>query len=96
MGRSGGPGSGQQARGQEDQGAEQLVDREAANAIFKEMALRAIDEAYFIPFGTPHVLQAKWPWVMNWYGETEEGGRGIGHVLSYIWLDQDLKSELGY
>ena len=78
------------------QEAERLVDREAANVIFKEMALRAIDEVYHLPFGTPHVLQAKWPWVMNWYGETEEGGRGIGHILSHIWIDEKLKAELGY
>ena len=49
-----------------------------------------------IPLGTPYQLRVTWPWVKNWYGETEESAWGTAHINARIWIDQELKKSLGY
>jgi len=72
------------------------VDSAARNVILKDMNWHALDEALHIPLGTPYELNASWPWVKNWYGENEESAWGTSHINARIWIDQDLKAELGY
>ena len=72
------------------------VDTEGRNAIYKEISLRAIGEVIHIPLGTPYLLLAHWPWVKNWYGETEESAWSTAHTNARVWIDQDLKKEMGY
>ena len=72
------------------------VDSDARNAIIRELILREIDDALYIPIGTPYELLAKWPWVKNWYGEYIDTGRGMSHITARMWIDRGLKEELGY
>ena len=74
----------------------QTVNSDARNAIYREICLRAIDEVIHIPIGTPYLLLAHWPWVKNWYGETEESAWSTAHTNARIWIDQDLKKEMGF
>ena len=37
-----------------------------------------------------------WPWLKNYNGEISLGVNDHGHVWPYIWIDQDLKKEMGY
>jgi len=38
-----------------------------------------------------------WPWVQNYYGETSiTDDAGFCPVIKYMWLDLDLKAEMGY
>jgi peptide/nickel transport system substrate-binding protein len=38
-----------------------------------------------------------WPWLKNYYGEANVGDWGNPMpILAYIWIDQDLKNEMGY
>ena len=66
-------------------------------AILRDISVRAIDEVVpGIPLGTPYQLRVTWPWVKNWYGETEESAWGTAHINARIWIDQELKNSLGY
>ena len=76
--------------------AEATADIAAQNALLKEMNWKAIGEVLHIPLGTPYDLLCSWPWVKNWYGETEESAWGSAQINARIWIDQDLKAELGY
>ena len=77
--------------------ATKTPDAAARNAIIKDIAVRAIDEVVpGIPLGTPYDLRVTWPWVKNWYGEFEESAWGVGHINARIWIDQELKEEMGY
>jgi peptide/nickel transport system substrate-binding protein len=38
-----------------------------------------------------------WPWVENYYGEftiTDDGG--FGPLITYMWIDEDMKEDMGY
>ena len=77
--------------------AKKTADGEARMDILKDICVRAIDDVVpGIPLGTPYFLQASWPWVKNWYGETEESAWGTSHINARIWIDQELKKNLGY
>jgi len=69
---------------------------ELALSMFKEINWKAIDDVIQIPEGTPYQFNAKWPWVKNWYGETEVSAWGWANPMARIWIDQDLKAALGY
>lgn len=77
--------------------AKQTPDADTRNALLKAINVRAIQDVVpGIPLGTPYALQVSWPWVKNWYGETEESAWGTSHINARIWIDQDLKESLGY
>lgn len=77
--------------------AKQTADGDARMDILREICVRAIDEVVpGIPLGTPYYLNVSWPWVQNWYGETEESAWGTAHINARVWIDQELKKSLGY
>ena len=77
--------------------AKQPPEGDARMAILRDISARAIDEVVpGIPLGTPYQLRVTWPWVKNWYGETEESAWGTAHINARIWIDQELKKSLGY
>jgi peptide/nickel transport system substrate-binding protein len=42
-------------------------------------------------------LACWWPWVKNYYGETDSGGSSnMGIIAAYTWIDQDLKASMGF
>lgn len=62
----------------------------------KDMAIYFLEECAYIPFPTRYVLNCYWPWVKNYYGELESGYYNWQAIQSLIWIDQDLKAELGF
>jgi len=44
----------------------------------------------------PNVYTMWWPWVKNYYGETYSSFGDFGDALARLWIDQDLKREMGY
>jgi peptide/nickel transport system substrate-binding protein len=76
--------------------ASQTVDAGARNAILKELAVMALDEVAYIPIFAQGFEARWWPWVKNYYGEFEDSSWGVGYFLSTMWIDQDLKAEMGY
>ncbi|MBA1146950.1 ABC transporter substrate-binding protein [Ectothiorhodospiraceae bacterium WFHF3C12] len=58
---------------------------------------------YIIEERVPHVwlpnevfYSAWWPWVKNYHGELRVGAVRPGPIYSRIWIDQEMKEEMGY
>lgn len=76
--------------------AAQTVDTAARTAILKELNVIALDDVPYIPIGSPGRLDYWWPWVKNYYGELLGIHRSLGPMLAPVWIDQNLKKEMGY
>jgi len=37
-----------------------------------------------------------WPWVKNCYGETDLGYKNFVPAIARMWIDEDLKDDMGY
>ncbi|GAJ20970.1 unnamed protein product, partial [marine sediment metagenome] len=48
----------------------------------------------YIPFGGAYWHAMWWPWLKNFYGEWD--GIAWGTPYDTLWIDQDLKAEMGY
>ncbi|MBA7571373.1 hypothetical protein ES708_13135 [subsurface metagenome] len=73
-----------------------LVDDDERNAILKEITVHALGSAAYLSFGSPASLRYHWPWVKNYYGEKADGCITFGALFSRMWIDQDLKAEMGH
>ncbi|MBA7695662.1 hypothetical protein ES703_104294 [subsurface metagenome] len=45
---------------------------------------------------TPYIVNAYWPWLKNYYGEVETGFFNFTPMTSRLWIDQDMKADLGF
>lgn len=45
---------------------------------------------------TPMGYTAWWPWVKNYHGELRVGAVRPGPIYSRVWIDQEMKQEMGY
>jgi peptide/nickel transport system substrate-binding protein len=77
-----------------DKAAEEM-DTAKRQALVKELGIYVIDEAVFLPLGDPYVVAAWWPWVKNYFGETECGYTNYAGIASNVWIDEKLKAEMG-
>ncbi len=72
--------------------AEQDEDKRVA--IIKDMFVLALDDVPYMPIATLQEVNYWWPWVKNYYGEY---CRGLSTTtVDLMWLDQDLKKEMGF
>jgi len=63
----------------------------------EEAALILLNEvAPFLPLYATISGHYWWPWIKNYYAEVIMIDGGISGMLSYAWIDQDLKKEMGY
>ena len=76
--------------------AKQKVDEVEQFPILRDLNLIALDSAAYIGVGAPVALRYWWPWVKNYYGEFDAGCFDTGPIFARIWIDQDLKAEMGY
>ena len=76
--------------------ASQSPDADFRAKIFKELQIMALDAVAYIPMASGVSYTYYWPWVKNYYGLLEESAWGTSHMNARIWIDQDLKKELGY
>lgn len=72
------------------------TDTEERVEMIKELSLMALDSVAYIPFGTGRELNYWWPWINNYYGESFTADRQSGRLEADIWIDQDLKSSMGF
>ncbi len=70
------------------------MDEAKRNAMVKELGVYIIDQVAWMPLGLPYSLSCWWPWVKNYYGETECGFTNYSPLTSTLWIDQDLKAEM--
>jgi len=73
-----------------------MTDPVARSAIQKEMCILFVNEASQIPMPSPRVACLWWPWIKNYYGETDCYWLNFTPIVSRMWIDQDMKAEMGY
>ncbi|MBI4303447.1 MAG: ABC transporter substrate-binding protein, partial [Chloroflexi bacterium] len=65
-----------------------LVDMPKADQMVRDLMPHLIEQAYMIGRPTPYSYRLWQPWVKNYYGESS-----IPMLITYAWLDQDLKEQ---
>jgi len=74
----------------------ETVDAVERTAILKEAYIEFLDDVSLIPFANPYTLDCYWPWVQNYYGETECGYYNYIPMIRTLWIDQDMKKDMGF
>jgi peptide/nickel transport system substrate-binding protein len=65
--------------------------------VLKDIGPWELDQVVPIYLPSPHRFVIWWPWLQNFYGATEGGGySNLDEYLNYIWVDENLKTEMGY
>ena len=72
------------------------LDFTKQNAKLKEMGVYVIDKVPIIPLSIRMASAYWWPWVKNYYGETNIGDNDFHTIMAYVWIDEDLKKEMGH
>lgn len=71
-------------------------DEEKRIRIIRRLTRRVLDEAPYVWLPTAYVHTAWWPWVKNYGGELRAGAVRPGPVYARIWIDEEIKSALGF
>jgi len=72
------------------------VTVEEQTPVMKELSLFLLSRGIYIPLPSPKVNIYWWPWIKNYYGELDVSYFGSGTIGARIWIDQDLKEEMGF
>ncbi|HYG25909.1 MAG TPA: ABC transporter substrate-binding protein, partial [Caulobacteraceae bacterium] len=62
----------------------------------RELTVEILDEAPYVWLPTPYLYTAWWPWVRNYGGELRAGAVRPGPIYARLWIDQDLKTRMGF
>jgi len=76
--------------------AQSTKDIDERTAIYKDLGVYFLEEVAWLYFGNFSRLVGYWPWVRNYYGELDAGIRHFTPIIARLWLDQDLKEDMGY
>ncbi len=73
------------------------LDVAKQNVLVKKAGRLLAPEFTHIPFNLDPTRIYWWPWIKNYYGElTINDDATWAPVLKYVWLDQNLKKEMGF
>ena len=65
--------------------------------MINEMTLIMLREVPYIPANLVVTVHYWWPWIRNYYGERVLDDSGTpGIFLAHTWLDQAMKTDMGY
>ena len=73
-----------------------IADLAERDAVWRELDTIMLDDVPYIPIGCNYSLNYWWPWVKNFYGESCTTANCGSYIDAAIWIDQDLKAEMGY
>ncbi|MEX0943421.1 MAG: ABC transporter substrate-binding protein [Pseudomonadales bacterium] len=62
----------------------------------RELTIKILDEAPYLWLPTGFTYTAWWPWVKNYGGELRVGAVRPGPIYARIWIDQEMKREMGF
>ena len=69
---------------------------EEQKRLSREMGMREL-EMHWMIWGTESPqFNANWPWVKGYNGELPLGIADFNYPFPYLWIDQDLKKQMGY
>ena len=66
-----------------------IIDNEDRNNALAALAIYYVEENPYMQLPAPFTYAAWWPWVNNFFGETDTGYIDTGHIISRLWIDQD-------
>ena len=72
------------------------LDLEERNKKWAQLAQIVAEATAYVPIGIQYELTYWWPWVKNYFGESSTTYRSSSMVEAGIWIDQNLKQEMGY
>ena len=76
--------------------AEGKGDYAESARIIREIFPYIVEQAWCIQPPASYYYPTWWPWVKNFHGERSLGHYNYSLPIAYIWLDQDLKQDMGY
>jgi peptide/nickel transport system substrate-binding protein len=71
-------------------------DEPTRQKLVKELTREILDKAPYIWLPTPYVYTAWWPWVKNYGGELRAGAVRPGPIYARLWIDRDMKKQMGH
>ena len=71
-------------------------DEEERQQLVKGLTADMLDLAPAIWLPVEYVYSAWWPWVKNYNGELRAGAQRAGPIYARIWIDQEMKKEMGF
>ena len=72
------------------------ADEDVYVETLKELAVyEAMNYAVHVP-AFPKNYTVWWPWIKNYYGESAASYQLDSYVYAFIWVDQELKEEMGF
>jgi peptide/nickel transport system substrate-binding protein len=72
------------------------IDDSIVNAELKKIGPFMLEQAWGIWMPAPHAYKMWWPWLQNYNGEGNMGYFDPNRWSQYIWLDEEMKSAMGY
>jgi ABC-type transport system substrate-binding protein len=72
------------------------MDATVRNALVKDASLILLENVPYLPLNPTAERHWWWPWIKNYYGEKNAHDYCISPILAHAWLDQDLKTAMGY
>jgi ABC-type transport system substrate-binding protein len=76
--------------------ASTIMDPVEQGKVINSIVLRYLDNATRIQLPSSYLLATMWGWAKNYHGEVEAGFWNSVPAITRIWIDQDMKKELGY
>jgi len=75
-----------------------LSDEDAMDAqnLATQFAKDALLDAGVLPMTNPYVLNCYWPWLENYYGETDAAAHNQVIMLREMWINESVKTSLGH
>jgi peptide/nickel transport system substrate-binding protein len=71
-------------------------DDAGCDAVMREFTVYLLEQAWVIPTPVQKYVTFWQPWIMGYHGESSPGIINEGQQNMYIWIDQDLKAQMGY
>ena len=71
-------------------------DEQKRIELIRHLTEKVLMETPYIWLPVPYVHTAWWPWVKNYGGELRAGANRPGPIYARIWIDQELKAEMGF
>jgi hypothetical protein len=60
------------------------------------LVIYAQEQAYGIPVPYVYKYHMWWPWLKNYTGEESVGYYNAPNYVPFVWIDEDLKTSMGY
>jgi peptide/nickel transport system substrate-binding protein len=64
--------------------------------VMKESGVHELASAWAIWMPAPYTYNLWWPWFQNYHGIGWTGWADINDWIKFLWIDQDLKKQMGY